>query len=119
MIATIETTLGLIISVASVLGIFTGIINKLFNIKLKPIEKRIDTIERDNLQENLHQYRHSVVCFASELRKGEAKTRFEFESILSFINLYEKGIETLGIHNGLFEEEVYYIKEEYRKLKGE
>ena len=43
MIATIETTLGIIISVASVLGIFTGIINKLFNIKLKPIEKRIDT----------------------------------------------------------------------------
>ena len=54
MIATIETALGIIISVASVLGIFTGIINKLFNIKLKPIEKRIDTIERDNLQENFY-----------------------------------------------------------------
>lgn len=119
MIVNVQNTLGIIISITSVLGIFTGIVNKLFSVKLKPITDRIDNMEEDNLRENLQQYRHSVVCFASELRKGEQKTRFEFDSILSFINLYESGVEKLGIHNGLFEEEVHYIREEYRKLKGE
>jgi hypothetical protein len=117
--ATVQDILGIIISIASVLGIFTGIINKLFNGKLEPIKQRIDEMDEDNLRENLQQYRFSVVCFASELRKGERKTRYEFESILAFVDLYEHGVERLKIHNGLFEEEVRYIKEEYRKLKGE
>lgn len=119
MITNIKNTLEIIITITSVLGIFTGIVNKLFSTKLKPIRDRIDNMEVDNLRENLQQYRHSVVCFASELRKGEKKTRFEFDSILAFINLYESGVKKLGIHNGLFEEEVHYIIEEYRKLKGE
>lgn len=117
MITIIQNALGIIISVTSVLGIFTGIINKLFNNKLKPIQDRMHNMEENNLRENLQQYRHSVVCFASELRKGEKKTRFEYESILAFINLYEQGVEKLKIHNGLFEEEVHYIIDEYRKLE--
>ena len=117
--ATVQDFLGILISITSVLGIFTGIINKIFNRKLEPIKERIDKLDETNLKENLQQYRFSVVSFASQLRKGEEKTRFEYESILTFINLYEQGVEKLKLHNGLFEEEVKYIKEQYRKLKGE
>ena len=39
---TVQGVLGIIISMSTVLGVFTGIINKLFSHKLKPIENKID-----------------------------------------------------------------------------
>lgn len=112
----IQAILGIIISVSTVLGIFTGIINKLFNKKLKPIEEKIEKNRRESIKEDMRMARFNVVKFASELRRGMEKTRFEFEAISELADTYEKAVEELGIKNSFFEEEEIYIKEKYHEL---
>lgn len=116
MVQELKDILGLIISISSVLGIFTGIVNKLFNNKLKPIEDHIEKNRLENLKKNMEEWRYQVVSFSSELRKGISKTRFEFEAIFIFIDEYEEAVEELGLTNNFFSEEVVYIKECYREL---
>ena len=111
---TLKEILGLIISLSTVFGIFTGIVNKLFSNKLKPIEARIDKEHEDSIKKDMSQIRYTVVSFASDLHNGIPKTRFEFDAIFQFISEYENIIDQLGIKNGLFSEEVSYIKEQYR-----
>jgi len=116
MIESIQQILGLIVSLSTVLGIFTGIINRTFNKKLKPLEDKLDKHEKEDLQNRMSQLRFQVVSFASDLRKGITKTKYEFEAIFKFIDDYEAIIETLQINNNLFAEEVLYIKECYHEL---
>lgn len=113
---TIKEILGLIISLSTVFGIFTGIINRMFSKKLKPLEDRIDKEHQDSIKKDMSQLRYIVVSFASDLHNGIPKTRFEFDAIFQFIGEYETIIKQLNIKNGLFEEEVSYIREQYHNL---
>lgn len=115
----LKTILSIIISVSTVLGIFTGIINKLFNKKLNPIEEKIEKNRLDSVKEDMRMARFQVVRFASDLHKGEKKTRYEFEAVAELADTYEKAVEELGIKNSFFEEEEQYIKECYHKLCNE
>lgn len=112
----VKTILSIIISVSTVLTIFTGIINKLFNNKLKPIEEKIEKNRDQSVRGDMALNRYQVVRFASELHRGVPKTRYEFESIAEICNAYEKAVEELGIKNNFFTAEEEYIKECYHKL---
>ena len=112
----VRDILGLIISLSSVLGIFTGIVNKLFNKKLEPINEKIDRNHEASLKEDMRMARYNVVKFASELRRGVEKTRYEFEAVAELADTYEKAVSELGIKNSFFEEEEIYIKQKYHEL---
>lgn len=112
----LKTILSIIISLSTVFGIFTAIINKLFNNKLKPIEDKIERNRLDSIQEDMRMARYHVVKFASELRAGVKKTRYEFEAVAEFANSYEKAVEELGVKNNFFTAEEEYIKECYHQL---
>ena len=112
----LKTILSVIISVSTVLGLFTGIINKLFNSKLKPIEKKIENNRLSSIRGDMALNRYQVVRFASELHRGVPKTRYEFESIADICDAYEQAVEELGVKNNFFTAEEEYIKECYHKL---
>ena len=116
---TLKNILGIVISLSTVFGIFTGIINKIFSKKLKPIEERIEQEHIDSVKHDLGQLRYLVVSFANDLRNGVPKSKFQFDAVFSFIDEYEEMIEQLHIKNGLFREEETYIREQYRKLTKE
>lgn len=113
----IKTVLSLIISLSTVFGIFTGIINKMFTNKLKPIEDRIENGEKNSMKHDMGQLRYLVVSFANDLRNGVPKSKFQFDAIFGFIDEYEEMINTLNIKNGLFHEEVAYIRDRYHELE--
>lgn len=115
----ISTILGLIISVSSVLGIFTAIVNKSFSKRLKPIEDRLTKDERDNMKNHMNNLRYRVVTFANDLHKGIEHSKYEYSIIFQFINDYEDCIEKLEVSNHLFDEEVRYIEKCYRELKDD
>lgn len=112
----IKAILSIIISVSTVLGIFTGIINKLFSNKLQPIESKIEQNRVQSIRGDMALNRYQVVRFASELHRNIPKTRYEFESIAEICNAYEKEVEELGVTNNFFTAEEEFIKECYRKL---
>lgn len=112
----LKTILSIIISLSTVLTIFTGIVNTMFSKKLKPIEDKIERNRLDSIQEDMRMARYQVVKFASELRAGVKKTRYEFEAVAEFANSYEKAVEELGVKNNFFTAEEEYIKECYHEL---
>ena len=116
MLQEIKDILTFIISLSSVLGIFTGIVNKLFNNKLRPINEKIDKNHAASVREDMRMARYQVVRFASELRRGVPKSRFEFEAVAEFADSYEKAVKELGIQNSFFVEEEIYIKQKYHEL---
>lgn len=112
----VKDIMGLIISLSSVLGIFTGIVNKLFSNKLKPVYERLKEDEDKALKQEMATCRFRVVTFAGELRRGVEHTRYEYESIFTFMDEYEECVERLKIENNYFAEESRYIRERYREL---
>lgn len=116
MIDTIKELGGLIITISSVLGIFTGIVNKVFTKKLKPINEKIDNNEKELLRQSMDQWRFQVVNFAGEIRRGIGHTKYQYESIFKMIDNYEMAIEKLGLSNHLFDEEVIFIEQSYRDI---
>lgn len=112
----ISAILGLIISMVSVLGIFTSIVNKMFSKKLKPIEDRLTNDEKENTRNQMNNLRYRVVSFANDLHNGNKHSRYEYSIIFQFINDYEKCIEKLELTNHLFDEEVAFIEKCYREL---
>lgn len=116
---TLKNILTLIISLSTVLGIFTGIINKAFSKKLKPIEKRIEQSEENSMKHDLGQLRYLIVSFSNDLRNGITKSRFQYDAVFGFIDEYEEIINKLNIRNGLFEEEKHYIQKRYQELTEE
>ena len=112
----VKNILGIVISLSTVFGIFTGIINKMFSKKLKPIEDRIDQEHKDSVKHDMGQLRYLVVSFANDLRNGVPKSKFQFDAVFSFMDEYDEMIDQLHIKNGLFREEETYIREQYRKL---
>lgn len=118
MIDTIKDLGGLIITISSVLGIFTGIVNKVFTKKLKPIEDKIEKHRLANLRADMEEWRYQVVSFASDLHKGIPKTRHEYEAIFVFMDEYEKAVEELRINNNFFTIESQLIRESYKELNN-
>lgn len=118
MIDTIKDLGGLIVTISSVLGIFTGIVNKVFTKKLKPIEDKIEKHRLANLRADMEEWRYQVVSFASDLHKGIPKTRHEYEAIFVFMDEYEKAVEELGINNNFFTIESQLIRESYKELNN-
>lgn len=112
----LSSVLGLIISIVSILGIFTGIVNKIFSKKLKPIEDRLSADETKNTRNQMNNLRYRVVTFANDLHNGIKHSRYEYSIIFQFINDYETCIEKLGVSNHLFDEEVAFIEKCYREL---
>ena len=113
----IKAILSIIISISTVLGIFTGIINKLFSNKLQPLEEKIEKNRLDSIKQNMRLARHHVTSFAGELHRGLEHTLEETEAIFEFIDTYESAIEELGIQNSFFVAEEEFIKEYYQSLK--
>lgn len=115
---TLKDILSLIISLSAVFGIFTGVINKLFSKKLKPLENKMDNMEKDSMKHDMGQLRYLVVSFANDLRNGVPKSKFQYDAVFSFMDEYEEMIDELHIKNGLFKEEEVYIREQYHKLEN-
>lgn len=112
----IKSILGLIVSLSTVFGIFTGIINRSFTKRIKPLENKIDANEREALENNMQQWRFQCVTFASDLRKGIPFSIYEFQAIFVFADKYEQAVKKLDLTNNLFEEELTYIKKRYQEL---
>jgi len=117
--AMLKEILGLIVSLSTVFGIFTGIINKSFAKRLKPLENRMDQSEKNSMKHDLGQLRYLIVSFSNDLRNGVPKSRFQYDAVFSFIDEYESMIEELHIKNGLFHEEKIFIQEQYHKLMND
>lgn len=112
----LKDILGLVVSLSTVFGIFTGIINRSFAKRIKPLENKIDANEKENIKHSMGQLRYLIVGFANDLRNGIPKNRFQYDAVFSFIDEYNDMITKLNIKNGLFHEEENFIREEYRKL---
>jgi hypothetical protein len=110
------TVFGVIISVSTVLGIFTKIVNNLFSQKLKPLEDKIDKNERTTLENDMDEWRFQCVSFASDLHNDIPKTIYEYQILFKIADKYEQAVETLDIKNGLFEEEMIFIRASYQEL---
>lgn len=112
---TIKNILAVIVSMSTVIGIFSKIVSDIFSKKLKPIEDKIEKHRLTNLRVDMEEWRYHIVSFASELREGVHKSKFEYDSIFVFIDEYEKAVEELGVNNGLFEIESQFIKQKYNE----
>lgn len=112
----LKTILSIIISLSTVLTIFTGIVNTMFSKKLKPIEDKIEKNRVESMRGDLTVTRYQIVRFASELHRNVKKTRYEFECIATLCNEYEEAVKELGITNNFFTAEEEYIRECYHKL---
>lgn len=115
-VQTIQTIFAFIISLTTVLGIFTAIINKSFAKKLKPIEDRMDKETAKALEKSMLMWRFEIVTFASELHNGAKKSTYEFDAIFTFIDEYSKAVKQLNIKNSLFEAEEEFIRETYKNI---
>lgn len=115
----IKEYLNLLLTISSVLGAFSAIVNKLIDRKIKPLEKKIDDNELASLKKDMEHWRFEVCRFAGDLRRGIPHTRHEYASIFVFLSDYDEAVDRLGVHNGLFESEEAFIRECYNKLKDE
>lgn len=113
---TLKNILTIIISMSTVIGIFSKIVSNIFSKKLKPIEDRITKNEEKTLRDQMNNLRYRVVTFANDLHNGVNHSRYEYSIIFQFINEYEQAVEELGLTNHLFDEESMYIEECYRNL---
>lgn len=113
----LKNILTLIISMSTVVGIFSKIVSNIFSKKLKPLEDRITANEEKALKDQMNNLRYRVVSFANDLHNGVSHSRYEYSIIFQFINEYEEAVRELGLTNHLFDEEVKVIEESYRKLQ--
>lgn len=113
---TIKDILGIIISLSTILGIFTGIINRSFSKRLKPIENKIDVTEKEGLKRDMMMMRSQVISFAADLHRGVPATLYQFEYVFDCMNMYEDYVSKLGLTNNLFTSEEKYIREKYQEF---
>ena len=112
----IQTFFALFISLTTVLGIFTAIINKIFNKRLKPIEEKIDITERDGLKRDMMIVRSNVINAAADLHRGIELTKYQYDFVFDCMNMYDDYVKKLNITNNLFTSEEEYIKERYKEF---
>ena len=112
----VQTFLALFISLTTVLGIFTAIINKCFTKKLKPIEDKINATEKDGLKRDMMIVRSNVINAAADLHRGVELTNYQYDFVSDCMNMYEDYVKRLKITNNLFTSEEEYIKEKYKEF---
>ena len=110
----LKDILSLVISISTVLGIFTGVINKVFTKKLKPIEDKIDKTEQDGLKRDMMMMRSQVINAASDLHRGIPLTKQQYDYIFDCMDAYEDYVKKLNITNNLFSSEEDFIKQCYK-----
>lgn len=113
---TLKSILTIIISMSTVIGIFSKVVSNIFSKKLKPLEDRMTKNEEKALRDQMNSLRYRVVTFANDLHNGVNHSRYEFEIIFTFIDEYERIVEELGLHNNYFTEECTMIRECYRNI---
>ena len=111
-----QTFLTLFISLTTVLGVFTGIINKIFSNKLKPIEKRLDDTEKDALRRDMMIMRNAVISAGADLHRGIELTKYQYEYVFDCMDMYDDYVKKLEITNNLFSSEEEYIKQKYKEF---
>lgn len=112
----VKNILGIAISLSTVFGIFTGIINKLFNNKLKPIENKIDNTEKEGLKRDMMMVRSQVISAAADLHRGIELTKYQYDYLFDCMDMYEDYVKKLNITNNLFTSEEDYIKQRYKEF---
>lgn len=113
---TLKEIIALIISLSTVFGIFTGIINKAFSKKLKPIEDKIDKTEQEGLKRDMMMVRSQVISAAADLHRGIELTKYQYDYLFDCMDMYEDYVKRLNITNNLFSSEEEYIKERYKEF---
>ena len=111
---TLKEIITLVISLSTVFGIFTGIINKLFSNKLKPLEDKIDMTEREGLKRDMMMVRSQVISAAADLHRGVELTKYQYDYLFDCMDMYEDYVKKLEITNNLFTSEEDYIKQRYK-----
>lgn len=79
---------------------------------IKELKEDFNSSEKDRL-------RYEILSFASSLRRGEAHTTQEFQTICAFHDKYENLISRLGEKNGFTHSEFEYIEEKMREKMEE
>lgn len=116
---TLKDILGLIISLSTVFGIFTAIINKMFSKKLKPLEDKIDKTEREGLKRDMMMVRSQVINAAADLHRGMTLTKYQYDFVFDCMDLYDDYVKKLNITNNLFTSEEKFIKDKYQEFINE
>lgn len=85
---------------------------------IESLHGEINTIKAESDEDKMQRLRYDCLCFASEVRKGEAKTRQEYEEIFRMESTYDNLIDKYNIKNGFMEEEMLFVHEHYRKMNN-
>ena len=83
---------------------------------IKGLKVDIFDIKESSDRKEMQRLRYECLCFASDLRKGDAKTRQEYEEIFRMEDTYNALIEKYYIENGFMHEEMLYVHNQYRSL---
>ncbi len=83
-----------------------GFLNKMLDFKFKDFYNN----------QRLH-LRYEICSFSGDLRNGIHKTRDEFQAIFAMEDIYDKLIKKLKQHNHYIDNEMEYIKQQYKLLK--
>lgn len=80
------------------------------------VHDEINNMKKESDEDKMQRLRYECLCFASDIRKGEAKTRQEYEEIFRMESEYDRLIDKYKIKNGYMEEEMLYVHNQYRSL---
>lgn len=83
---------------------------------IKGLKVDISDIKESSDRKEMQRLRYECLCFASDLRKGDAKTRQEYEEIFRMEDSYNSLIDKYNIENGFMHEEMFYVHNQYRSL---
>lgn len=86
---------------------------------IESVHNEISILKKESDEDKMQRLRYDCLCFASDIRKGIAKTRQEYEEIFRMETEYDKLIDKYDIKNGFMEEEMLYVHKQYRSLNGE
>lgn len=85
---------------------------------LKGIKKDIVNMKVDIDNDEMQNLRYNCLCFASDVRKGIAKTRQEYEEVFRMETRYNTLIAKYKVQNGYMHEEMLYVHNQYRALSN-
>lgn len=83
---------------------------------IENVHNEISILKKESDEDKMQRLRYDCLCFASDIRKGIAKTRQEYEEIFRMETEYDKLIDKYDILNGFMEEEMLYTHNQYRAL---
>lgn len=83
---------------------------------IENVHNEISILKKESDEDKMQRLRYDCLCFASDIRKGIAKTRQEYEEIFRMETEYDKLIDKYNIVNGFMEEEMLYTHNQYRAL---